>query len=65
MVGLDIDRILNGLEILKEQKRGSLRTLLMVKDYQSTNLSEKIPRIILSYVSYVNQFTWKKAEIEG
>ena len=60
LVGLNIDRILQGLKILENQGRGIERTLRIVSDYASNNVSEKIARIILSYTDYINRIVWKK-----
>lgn len=57
MVGLKKDRILQALSILETQ---DLDTLKPVYDYQVSNVSEKIVRIILSYTDYINQNVWKK-----
>ena len=60
MVGLKADRVLQGLDILEFQLRGSERTLRLVEDYSMPNVSEKVARIILSYTDYVNRVVWKK-----
>jgi UDP-N-acetyl-L-fucosamine synthase len=60
MVGLEIDRILQALTILEKQPRGKNRMLSLVGDYNIPNVSEKILRIIHSYVNYVNRIVWKK-----
>lgn len=60
MTGLDRDRVLQGLAILADQKRGTDRTLLQVNDYSMPNVSDKVLRIILSYTDYVNRVVWKK-----
>lgn len=60
MVGLKADRILQGLDILEHQLRGTERTLCLVEDYSMPNVSEKVARIILSYTDYVNRVVWKK-----
>ena len=60
MVGMDKDRIYQGISILESQSRGLERNLSIVKDYEVTNVSEKILRIILSYTDYVNRVVWKK-----
>jgi len=60
MVGLNSDRVCQGIEILKAQPRGKNRILNKVEDYSVTNVSEKVLRIIYSYTDYVNQFIWKK-----
>jgi UDP-N-acetyl-L-fucosamine synthase len=55
MVGVEKDRILQGLEILETQERDTLRH---VSDYSMPNVSEKVLRIILSYTDYVNRTVW-------
>ena len=60
MVGLNSDRVCQGIEILKVQPRGKIRILNKVEDYSVANVSEKVLRIIYSYTDYVNQFVWKK-----
>jgi len=57
MVGLEKERILQGLEVLTTQKENTLR---QVSDYSMPNVSEKVLRIILSYTDYVNKTVWKK-----
>jgi len=60
MVGLNPERIMQGLKIIFEQKRGKERTLRPVADYSMPNVSEKIVRIILSYTDYINRVVWSK-----
>jgi UDP-N-acetyl-L-fucosamine synthase len=60
MVGLNKHRIIQGIELLNKQKRNDERTLFRVKDYSYSNVSEKVIRIIISYVDYVNRNVWKK-----
>ncbi|UOR11313.1 non-hydrolyzing UDP-N-acetylglucosamine 2-epimerase [Halobacillus amylolyticus] len=55
MIGLEKERILQGLTILETQKSNTLR---LVKDYSMPNVSEKVLRIILSYTDYVNRVVW-------
>lgn len=57
MVGLDKDRILQGLEILKMQQKNTLRN---VSDYSMPNVSDKVLRIIVSYTDYINRIVWRK-----
>ena len=59
MVGLDINRIMQGLGILDAQKRGGERTLRQVSDYVVPNVSEKIVRIMHSYTDYVKRVVWR------
>lgn len=60
-VGMDVDRVLQGLDILGTQPRGEQRLLRLVNDYSSDNVSDKIVRIILSYTDFVNRKVWRKA----
>lgn len=60
MVGLEVDRIRQGLAILNTQPRGDQRGLRLVADYSVPNVSDKIVRIIHSYTDYVNRLVWKK-----
>ena len=63
MTGIDLNRILSVIEILKNQSQGKERMLRLVQDYSSPNLSKKIVRIILSYTDYVNTNIWKKNKL--
>lgn len=60
MVGTNAERVMQGLRILEEQPAGSERLLRQVADYSMPNVSEKLVRIIHSYVGYVNQVVWKQ-----
>jgi UDP-N-acetylglucosamine 2-epimerase (non-hydrolysing) len=60
MVDLDINNVRAGLKILKNQKKSKVRLLKIVRDYDYTNVSEKVLRIMHSYVDYINKNVWKK-----
>ena len=60
MVGLEVERVRQGLAILATQSRGDGRVLRQVADYSVPNVSEKVVRIIHSYTDYVNRVVWKK-----
>ena len=60
MVGLEVDRVRQGLAILETQPRGAERGLRLVADYSMPNVSDKVLRIIHSYTDYVNRVVWKK-----
>ncbi len=60
MVGLDLDRVIQGLTILENQAHGDDRLMRQVADYSMPNVSEKVLRIIHSYTDYVNRVVWKK-----
>jgi len=58
MVGLNPERILQGLTQLQYQKGGNERNFREVADYRIPNVSEKVVRIILSYTDYVKRTVW-------
>ncbi|MBL0946730.1 UDP-N-acetylglucosamine 2-epimerase (non-hydrolyzing) [Brevundimonas sp.] len=60
MVGMNPDRVFQGLEILESQPRGDDRLLHVVRDYDVDNVSEKVVRIIVSYTDFVNRVVWRK-----
>jgi len=60
MVGLEWERIQEGLTILNSQTRGRERSLRLVADYDVPNVSEKVVRVILSYTDYVRREVWKQ-----
>jgi UDP-N-acetylglucosamine 2-epimerase (non-hydrolysing) len=60
MVGLEIDRVMQGLVILESQPRGEQRMLRQVDDYSMPNVAEKVVRIIVSYTDYVKRTVWKE-----
>jgi UDP-N-acetyl-L-fucosamine synthase len=60
MMGLNFDRIIQAITILNDQPRGNDRGLNLVRAYSSSNVSEKVIRIILSYTDYINRVVWKK-----
>ena len=60
MVGLGSKRIMQALDVLESQPSGEERLIQRVEDYSMPNVSDKVVRIILSYVDYVNRVVWKK-----
>ncbi len=60
MTGLNPERVFQGLEILRQQPRGTERMLRPVADYSMPNVSEKVVRIILSYTNFVQRVVWKR-----
>ena len=60
MVGLGSKRIMQALDVLESQPSGEERLLRRVEDYSMPNVSDKVVRIILSYVDYINRVVWKK-----
>ena len=57
MVGLQKERIMQGLAVLETQEATTLRN---VSDYSMPNVSDKVLRIILSYTDYINRVVWRK-----
>lgn len=62
MVGLSVDRVMQGLSILDSQPRGGDRALRLVDDYSPANVSDKVLRIVQSYTDFVNRKVWRKAD---
>jgi UDP-N-acetylglucosamine 2-epimerase (non-hydrolysing) len=60
MVGLNPERILQGLVQLQYQKVGDERTFRRVGDYSMPNVSEKVVKIILSYTDYIKRTVWSE-----
>jgi UDP-N-acetylglucosamine 2-epimerase (non-hydrolysing) len=58
MVGLNPERIMQGLVQLQYQKTGKKRNFRSVADYSMPNVSEKMVRIILSYTDYIKRTVW-------
>ncbi len=59
MTGIRWKRVEQGLAFIEGQASGQQRTLQIVSDYQAPNVSEKVLRIILSYVDYVHSTVWR------
>ena len=60
MVGMNSERILQGLSELSRQEITENRNFREVSDYSMPNVSLKVVRIIISYVDYINQNIYKK-----
>jgi UDP-N-acetyl-L-fucosamine synthase len=64
MVGLEVERVQQGLAILSTQSRGNdsnyMCSIRMVNDYSMPNVSDKVIRIIHSYTDYINRRIWNK-----
>jgi UDP-N-acetylglucosamine 2-epimerase (non-hydrolysing) len=54
MVGLETERILQGLSVVMQQERPRI-----VSDYSMPNVSDKVVRILISYTDYVRREVWK------
>lgn len=60
MVGLNLDRVRQGLSILASQPQDKKRSISIVNDYAAPNVSEKVVRIIHSYTDYIKRVVWKQ-----
>lgn len=64
MVGLNRDRITDGLAILADEAESSpAGRRVRVGNYDVDNVSEKVTRIILSYVDYVRRTVWQESMV--
>lgn len=59
MVGLNPERILQGIVQVQQQKTEQ-RNYRLVNDYSMHNVSDKVVRIILSYTDYIKRTVWHK-----
>lgn len=72
MVGLNPERVMQGLALLETQGRGGRQDLTqrrrdaevrlrLVSDYSMPNVSDKVVRLILSYTDYIKRRVWGEA----
>ena len=60
MSGLRSEHVLKSIEVVLAQHGKGTRAFRTVPDYEPDNVSKKVVRIILSYVDYVNRYTWHR-----
>lgn len=60
MVGLNPERVMQGLVQLEQQTTGAERNFRPVADYSMPNVSDKVVRIILSYTDYIKRVVWNE-----
>lgn len=60
MVGLNPERVMQGLVQLESQKIDTERNFRPVADYSMPNVSDKVVRIILSYTDYIKRVVWSE-----
>lgn len=58
MVGLNPERVMQGLIQLQYQEIGEKRNFRQVADYSIPNVSDKVVRIIISYTDYIKRVVW-------
>ena len=59
MTGLASHNVLNAISIIEKQKWHMKNSVRVVEDYNWSNVSEKVVRLILSYTHYINRVVWK------
>lgn len=60
MVGLNPERVYQGLIQLESQNVEDIRSFRLVSDYSMPNVSDKVVRIILSYTDYIKRVVWNE-----
>lgn len=60
MCGLKPARVLEAIDIVTAQYAEGKRRFRLVDDYDVDNVSQKVLRIIISYVDYINRTVWRK-----
>ena len=58
LTGLSAERVLQAINLIEKTKTS--KKPIIVKDYDVSNVSEKVARIVLGYTDYVNRVIWKK-----
>ena len=54
---LDLNKFKTSIHILENNNKNSSN---IIKDYDVKNVSDKVVKIIISYIDYVNNVVWKK-----
>lgn len=60
MVGLNPERVMQGLLQIEEQTTANERNFRPVADYSMPNVSDKVVRIIISYTDYIKRVVWSE-----
>jgi UDP-N-acetylglucosamine 2-epimerase len=60
MCGLSRNQVLESIEVVLAQSETESITMKTVPDYDVSNVSLKVLRIIMSYTNYVNRTVWNK-----
>ena len=62
MSGLKPGRVLQSIDVVTRGKDREYSDIGLVPDYNATNVSEKVARIIISYTDYVRRTVWREKE---
>ena len=62
MSGLKSARVLQAIETITAQHRGTEHSFKIAPDYDVEQVSKKVVRIITSYVDYVNRTVWYRSD---
>ena len=60
MAGLKSEDVLNAINIVTQQWKENPNGIHIVDDYDVDNVSQKVVRVIVSYVDYVRRTVWKE-----
>lgn len=60
MTGLELERVLQAIDVLKGTHQEGLQRMRPVADYSMPNVSDKVLRLIISYTDYVNRVVWHR-----
>lgn len=60
MTGLDLSLVLLALEIINSKDQINQRGKSLVKDYCVENVSDKVVKIIFSYMEFINRVVWRR-----
>jgi len=60
MSGLKAERVLNAVSVVTQQHMHLERSHKTVQDYDGGQVSQKVLRVVLSYVDFVNRTVWYK-----
>ena len=59
MTGLDLEKVIQSIEFFGKINNIQNSNKILVSDYTKYNISDKIIKIILSYVNYINRNIYK------
>jgi UDP-N-acetylglucosamine 2-epimerase len=60
MCGLKESNVINAVAVVTAQFEANPQGVKIVTDYDADNVSQKVVRIILSYIDYINRTVWYK-----